>query len=261
MGQMHLNFISEKLGYTTNLYLILPDCVREGKQPNGILYLLHGGGGNGMDWIRFSSIERYNWPYDLAIVCVETDGSCFYADMKQGYPYFTYMTEEVPRVVTTLCPILKGITKRYVAGYSMGGYGAYKWAFNYPDYFTAAANFSGFSPIVELLGGKDSVNGHALTERQKMIEQNWGSLEDLQGSSSDSMAWIDNASANRIKLPKLFAGIGTDDYSFNMCQKYLSYCKEKGIDVHYEETKGGHEWSVWDEMIQRFLAWAIPNHK
>lgn len=261
MGMLHFSFLSEKLGYHTNLYVILPESVKEGKAPKGILYLLHGGSGNGMEWLRYSSIERYLWPYDLAAVMIETDGSCFYADMKHGYPYFTYVTEEVPRVISAFCPILKDVEKRYVAGYSMGGYGAFKWAFNKPDYFTAAANFSGISPIVELLGSMGGVNGHALKDNMKLVENNWGSLEELKGSTSDSVAWIEKASKEKTKLPALFAGIGTEDFSYDMAQKYLEYCKDKGIDIHYEEMPGTHEWAVWDEMIQRFLKWAIPAEK
>ena len=141
MGMLHLDYMSDKLGYQTNVYVILPDSVREGKKPKGILYLLHGGSGNGMDWIRYTSIERYSWPYELAVIMPDTDGSGFYTDMKHGYPYFEYLTEELPAAMEGLLPILQGVDKRYVAGLSMGGYGAFKWAFNKPDFFTAAANF------------------------------------------------------------------------------------------------------------------------
>lgn len=253
MGFLHVDYMSGELGYQTNLYVVLPDSMREGKAPKGILYLLHGGSGNGFDWMRYSSIERHSWPYELAVVMPETDGSCFYADMKHGYNYFTYLTEEVPRVVENMFPLLKGVDKRYVAGFSMGGYGAYKWTFNKPGYFTAAANLSGVSFIMDIL----SDDSHKLEGKRRMIENNWGSLEELQGSMSDSRVWIDKAVAEGTKLPKLFAAIGTEDFSYGLCQDYLKYCKEKGVDVHYEEMPGGHEWSVWDEMIQHFLKWAV----
>lgn len=256
MGMLHLDYMSDKLGYQTNVYVILPDSVREGKKPKGILYLLHGGSGNGMDWIRYTSIERYSWPYELAVIMPDTDGSGFYTDMKHGYPYFEYLTEELPAAMEGLLPILQGVDKRYVAGLSMGGYGAFKWAFNKPDFFTAAANLSGVSFILDILGSKE----HQLPEKQKMIECNWGSLEELRGTESDSKAWIDNAVANEIKLPALFAGIGTEDYSYTLCREYLDYCEKQGVQIHFEEMPGGHEWPVWDEMIQRFLAWAITEN-
>jgi len=88
MGVTMFDFLSDKLGYHTKLYVILPGCVNQGKKPAGTLYLLHGGGGNSQDWIRFSSIERYAEEKNFAVVMPEVDGGCFYSDMKYGYPYF-----------------------------------------------------------------------------------------------------------------------------------------------------------------------------
>ena len=44
MGVTMFDFLSDKLGYHTKLYVILPGCVNQGKKPAGTLYLLHGGG-------------------------------------------------------------------------------------------------------------------------------------------------------------------------------------------------------------------------
>ena len=73
-----------------------------------------------MDWIRYTSIERYADKYNIAVVMPEVDGSCFYADMKHGYNYFTYLTEEVVAVAEGLLPVNKEPEKRLVAGLSMG---------------------------------------------------------------------------------------------------------------------------------------------
>ncbi len=252
MGVLHFDFMSDKLGYQTNIYVTLPDCVEKGQAPKGILYLLHGGGGNGLDWMRNTAIERYAQPYDLVVIMPEVDGSCFYADMKYGYPYFQYLTEEVPAAMEGMLPLLRGVEKRYVAGLSMGGYGAFKWAFNKPEYFTAAANLSGVSFVVDLMAD----TSHGLNGKDTIIECNWGSLEELKGSDSDSKEWIDRAVARGTKLPKLFAGMGTEDFSYDFSKEYLAYCKEQGIEIHYEEMAGGHDWNVWDAMIQKFMAWA-----
>lgn len=256
MGMLHFDYLSQVLGYHTNLYFILPACTHEGKAPAATLYLLHGGAGNGMDWMRYTSIERYADKYNIAVVMPEVDGSCFYADMKYGYDYFTYLTEEVVAVAEGLLPVNKEPYKRLVAGLSMGGYGAFKWAFNRPDFFGAAANLSGISFIMDIFGG----NGFAAKDAEDKcgpVAQNWGSLEELRGSMSDSKEWIDKAVREGIKLPKLFAAIGTEDYSYKLSCDYLRYCKEQGIEVHYEEMPGQHEWSVWDTMIERFMAWAL----
>lgn len=126
MGVTMFDFLSDKLGYHTKLYVILPGCVNQGKKPAGTLYLLHGGGGNSQDWIRFSSIERYAEEKNFAVVMPEVDGGCFYSDMKYGYPYYQFVTEEVPMVAEKMFPVNTEPENRYVAGFSMGGYGAYK---------------------------------------------------------------------------------------------------------------------------------------
>lgn len=255
MGMIHFDYMSEKLGYQTNIYLILPEGMKEGKEPDGTLYLLHGGGGGGLDWIRFSSIERYAQEHNMAVVMPEVAGYCFYADMKYGYPYFQYVTEEVPQVAEALFHVNKEADKRYVAGFSMGGYGAFKWAFNCPGFFKAAANLSGFSLITELFGGKEEFARKEATEKNGLVELNWGSMEELAGSDSDSKVWIDRAAEEKQELPLLFAGIGTEDFSYDYGQSFLKYCQEKGVNVHYEEMSGGHDWKVWDTMIERFMCW------
>lgn len=254
MGLLQLDFLSEKLGYHTRLAVILPETVREGKEPEGTLYLLHGGGGNGQDWMRFTSVERYAQERDMAVVIPEVDGSCFYADMKYGYPYFTYLTEEVPLIAERLFLVNRNPQKRYVAGLSMGGYGAFKWAFGRPGFFAAAANLSGFSLVTELFGDKD---GFAAPQMGKngLFDLNWGGMEGLAGSSSDSAVWLDEAAGRRAELPRLFAAIGTEDFSYECGLHFIKACRERGIDIHYEEMAGAHEWRVWDVMLERFMDW------
>ena len=254
MGMLHFDYLSQILGYHTNIYYILPACTHEGKEPAATLYLLHGGAGNGLDWIRYTSIERYADKYNVAVVMPEVDGSCFYADMAHGYNYFTYITEEVIAISEGLLPVNKTADKRLVAGLSMGGYGAFKWAFNRPDDFYAAANLSGLSFILDIVGGNDKM-GNSPEDKCGIVSLNWGSLDKLTGSMSDSKEWIDKAVRENVKLPKLFAAIGTEDYSYEFSQKYLKYCRENGIDIHFEEMPGEHEWIVWDTMIERFLGW------
>ena len=256
MGMLHFDYLSQILGYHTNIYFILPSCTHDGKAPAATLYLLHGGGGNGMDWIRYASIERYADKHNIAVVMPEVDGSCFYSDMKFGYDYFTYLTKEVVAVAEGLLPVNKEPEKRLVAGLSMGGYGAFKWAFCHPESFFAAANLSGISFIMDIFGG----NGFAAKDAEAKcgpVALNWGSLAELEGSDSDSKEWIDRTVKENRTLPHLFAAIGTEDYSYQLAVDYLKYCKEQEIDVHYEEMAGGHEWIVWDTMIDRFMGWAL----
>lgn len=258
MGMMHFDFMSEKLGYQTNIYVILPEGMERGEEPEGILYLLHGEGGNGLDWMRNTAIERYVRPYKLAVVMPEVDGSSFYADMVHGYPYFEYVTEEVPAAMEAMLPMLRQVKKRYVAGVSAGGYGAFKWAFHRPEYFEAAANFSGLYILPELMedaDGRAADMGYTPQEMAQIVECNWGSLAELSGTMNDPCAWADLAAESGAALPRLFAGMGTKESAYDGGLEYLSYCAEKGIEICFEEFPGWHDFGVWDAMIRRFLEW------
>lgn len=254
MGVTMFDFLSDKLGYHTKLYVILPGCVNQGKKPAGTLYLLHGGGGNSQDWIRFSSIERYAEEKNFAVVMPEVDGGCFYSDMKYGYPYYQFVTEEVPMVAEKMFPVNTEPENRYVAGFSMGGYGAYKWAFTKPGFFRAAANLSGLSFVTELFAEQRARYQDKEQEKNDVVSLCWGSLEKLAGTDSDSKVWIDRASETG-EYPALFGAIGTEDGGYAHAQKYLAYCKEKNVKIYYEEMPGGHEWKVWDTMIVKYLDW------
>ena len=36
---------------------------------------------------------------------------------------------------------------------------------------------------------------------------------------------------------------------------FLKNGNELGLDLHYEESPGGHEWQYWDEQIKRVIEW------
>jgi len=164
------------------------------------------------------------------------------------------VTEEVPMVAEKMFPVNTEPENRYVAGFSMGGYGAYKWAFTKPGFFRAAANLSGLSFVTELFAEQRARYQDKEQEKNDVVSLCWGSLEELAGTDSDSKVWIDRASETG-EYPALFGAIGTEDGGYAHAQKYLAYCKEKNVKIYYEEMPGGHEWKVWDTMIVKYLDW------
>jgi putative tributyrin esterase len=253
MALMHFSFLPQSLGYHTNVQVILPvDGRARGEEvaPLRTLYLLHGGGGNALDWTRFTSVERYAEEHRLAVVMPEVGGSSFYADQLYGHKYFTYLSEELPLALECFLPLSKRSEDRYVAGLSMGGYGAFKWAFRKPGFFAAAANLSGLSLVAEIFkpgAFADNEEGRAL------VGENWGGLEGLEGSLDDTRFLVDRAAREKQALPRLFACIGEEDFSYKQAREFLEYARLKGLDIHYEEAPGGHEWKVWDFFVERFM--------
>ena len=129
MALLHVNYFSEVLGLSTSMDVILPQPAKgqigmgsvavNGKLP--VLYLLHGLSDDHTIWQRRTSIERYVADLPLAVV-MPTVHRGFYTDAKQGYDYWTHISEEIPRIVKSFFPISDRREDTFAAGLSMGGY-------------------------------------------------------------------------------------------------------------------------------------------
>ena len=75
----------------------------------------------------------------------------FYANEVHGDRYWDYVSEELPEIVGNFFRISQDPADTFVAGLSMGGYGALKLALTHPDRFAAAATLSGALDLDELL--------------------------------------------------------------------------------------------------------------
>ena len=93
--------------------------------PHPVLYLLHGLSDDDTAWLRRTSIERYAEANGLAVVMPQVHRS-FYADEVHGGRYWTFLSVELPQIVEST--ISRRREDTFVAGLSMGGYGALKWA-------------------------------------------------------------------------------------------------------------------------------------
>src|SRR5437870_5614411 len=67
--------------------------------PAPVLYLLHGLSDDHTTWLRRTSIERYAAGLGLAVVMPAVHRS-FYADEVHGHRYWTFLTEELPALVS-----------------------------------------------------------------------------------------------------------------------------------------------------------------
>ena len=62
--------------------------------------------------------------------------------MEYGWKYFTYLTEELPDLLSRWIRISTQPEDTFIAGMSMGGYGALRAAMAHPDRYAAAAGLS-----------------------------------------------------------------------------------------------------------------------
>ena len=48
---------------------------------------------------------------------------------------------------------------------------------------------------------------------------------------------------------------GTEDFLYEQNTAMRDHLNKLGLNLHYEESPGDHQWKYWDEKIQTVLKW------
>jgi S-formylglutathione hydrolase FrmB len=180
----------------------------------------------------------------------------FYTNMVCGGRYFDYVADELPKIMREFFHFSDRREDNFVAGLSMGGYGAFKLALSKPEQYCAAASLSGALDIVSLINRRmkapDAVKN---PERARMMDWVFGDTEKLKKSPHDLFTLLQQAKKKSVDLPKLFISCGTEDFLYQDNTKFQKYAQKLGVELTYHEEPGMHEWGYWDRNIQKVLAW------
>lgn len=249
MALIQVDFWSKVLGENMQMNVILPQRTQENLgKPIPTLYLLHGMGGDHNDWMRYTSIERYVENLNLAVIMPSTYMN-WYTDMAYGLPYFTYLTQELPEVCHSLFRDLSDRREdNFIAGLSMGGYGALKAALTHPEKYSAAAALSAATDAVARAKRLDPEGS------RRYWEGIFGTPEETAGGKDDLFALIEKCAAGGV-MPELFQWCGTSDFLYEENLRLRDALKAFGYSLRYEESEGDHRWQCWDEKIRAVLAW------
>src|SRR5215203_4387970 len=116
--------------------VILPDGCRDHERELPVLYLLHGLFGNCANWTELTGLAAYAEGKRIGIVMPD-GGDGWYTDSatRSGDKYESYLLDEFLPYIEDRYGISKNRAGRAVAGLSMGGYGALKFALKRPDLF------------------------------------------------------------------------------------------------------------------------------
>jgi putative tributyrin esterase len=250
-----INFFSETLGMRAAMDVILPqrtmaESQSKSKPKYRTLFLLHGHSDDHSAWQRWTSIERYVEGMNLAVIMPSVHRS-FYTDMAHGLPYWQFISEEVPAVARDLFPLSFDRADNFVAGLSMGGYGAFKLALTHPERFAAAASLSGAVDIIEVTKSRHNPDDQ---EWKANVYSIFGDPEKVPGSQNDLFALAEKAAKSKLK-PRLYQCCGTEDFLYADNLRFRDFVRKLPIDLTYEEGPGEHNWAYWDRMIQKVLAW------
>jgi len=263
MAVMKLNFLSRELGIHTKVSVILPTGrPRIGEKREKCLYqvlwLLPGGSDDTNDFILNTNIARYAEDYMVAVVVPEAHNA-FYTDeyLSNGARYFSYLTEELPRMLRSILPLSEKREDNFVAGNSMGSGGAMKCAVLHPEMYAAALMMSGAGMRMhraedawvsdfcrDVAAGKD-ISGYPAPEDPK--KDVWMAVP------------IYRALKEKTDLPELFFTCGSEDGLLKDIRTAFPFYEKMGMKFFYEEVPGyRHEWDFWDLSLRKALREWLP---
>ena len=261
MAFLQVQFYSDTLTVASSVYVILPEP-RQGigmkaaaaDEPPKVLYLLHGYSDDHTIWMRRTSVERYAAEYNLAVIMPAVNHS-FYTNEAQGEKYWDYVSEELPEVMHRFFRLSKKPEDTYVAGLSMGGYGAMKLGLTRPGRYAAVASLSGALDMLGNYERRKKINPDYLAE----MDDIYGSEKQLKNGKGNLNRLADKLAKTPEKAPKMYVACGTEDFLFAANEGFHARYG-KVFDMEYHTEPGIHNWPFWNRHIERVLAW-LPLEK
>lgn len=210
-----------------------------------VLYLLHGNGGNANDWAVQGHIQATtdalvaSGEIPPTIIVMPAAGTTWYVDRKERMES-AFFNDLMPAVESKYRTI-NARNGRLVAGLSMGGYGALRFAFLRPDLFQAAALLSPaiYDPVVPETSSARRVGvfGENTFDPAVWTALNYPSL------------W-DKFLEKKISVPMYINSGDDDDFNIEMeATRLYERLRAAKQPAELRIVNGAHVWSVWESTI------------
>jgi putative tributyrin esterase len=237
-------FRSTSLQADMRYRLLLPhDYNQGGRFP--VLYLLHGLYGDYQNWDTRTGLENYARNLNLLIVMPDADDSWYTNSATAPRDKFEdYIAKDLIPEIDEKYRTVRQRHTRGIAGLSMGGYGAVKFALKYPELFAFAGSLSG------ALNAAQNLDALRPEFRTKLLE-----VFSNEGSSTraenDVFRLLDKP--NHTTYPYLYLACGTADSFLDVNRAFAHQLSSQKIAYEYHETPGGHAWEYWDSALPALL--------
>lgn len=212
-----------------------------------VLYLLHGWHGDYENWTTLTNLTGYTKDLGLIVVMPDAEDSWYVDSATAPQDRFEqYIVHDLIDDVEHHWHALRSSHHRAIAGISMGGYAAVKFALKYPDMFATAASLSGAfnAPLPELASVRP--------EFRPSLDNAFGPVSSRTRSENDIYRLATYVSSALV--PYLFIDCGYQDATFLAPnRKLVSILSQREFQYEYHEHRGAHTWKYWDEHLPEIL--------
>jgi enterochelin esterase-like enzyme len=242
----HLRFITVKSVYLRgrgDICVFAPPSI-DNHQTIPVVILLHGVYGSAWSWAYSGGVHRHALemmqkgiipPMIIAMPSdgLWGDGSAFLKH--NGYNFEKWIAEDIVAALLQVIPGVKKDAPLFLAGLSMGGFGALRIGARYGNLFKAVSAHSAITSLEQMeLFAEEPVIAYAQADKTD---------EDV----------CKTFERYRHQLPPVRFDCGLDDPLIEYNRLLHRRLEELKIDHIYEEFPGAHEWSYWQKHIRNTL--------
>ena len=208
MALMEVNFFSKALMRPVTMNVILPvdkvffgEETEEENKPFKTLYLLHGVMGNYTDWVTGTCIKRWAEEKNLAVV-MPSGANMFYMDHPNANEnYSEFIGKELVKITRRMFPLSHKKEDTFIAGLSMGGYGAIRNGLKYHDTFGYIAGLSSAMILEKMRTADDS--SPMFFEKKSFLENVFGDLSRIKDCEINPEWIAENMKKDGIPFPHM----------------------------------------------------------
>ncbi len=246
------SFFSKSLDRDWHFNLYLPPGY-DNENCYSIIYLLHGSGGNETDWnpgIKLIDSLIINGVISPIIAVAPSSGTSWWIDGLENFES-AFFNDLIPYVENTY-QVCNQRDKRFIAGFSMGGYGALRYSLTHPDLFSAAILLSPALydelPPPESSARESGAFGKPFDENI-WIQKNYPTILLKSNDDKEKVLLIITVGDDDWNHPE---GINYNiDWQANLL--FSKYNKELGGPAELRVYNGGHDWNLWLEAFSESL--------
>ncbi|WP_456271183.1 alpha/beta hydrolase [Bacillus sp. AK031] len=232
MALLQVNFMSKSLMRTVPMNVILPVDktafpgmpAREDK-PYKTLFLLHGMFGNYTDWVSETNIQRLAVEKDLVVIMPSGENMAYIDNPGANNNYGKFIGEELVEITRKMFPLSEKREDTYIAGLSMGGYGAIRNGLKYHETFGYIAGLS--SGLITENIDKRPFDSEFLMNSRAYLEACFGDLSKVEESDKNPKWLIDRIVEQKSTIPKIYMACGNDDQLLGVNIDFTDYLEEK----------------------------------
>ena len=221
-----------------------------------ILYLLHGMMDTNMGWTMrghlkdvMDQLTESGEACEMIIVSPNAGGNPYegywngYFDMP-GWKYETFFYTEFLPYIESKYRVIGDKQHRAVAGLSMGGGGATKYAQTHSDMFVACYAMSALMNIPEQGAAPSQNPGDKMAILTKSVQEN------------NCIKYVEDADEARkaqLRSVKWFVDCGDDDFLLDRNIEFTQAMRQAQIPCQFRVRDGGHTWEYWHSALYTCL--------